>query len=65
MELVRFVPLYFVAKLQSMVTVIEAPFIIAPAHTIVGMRFRPQTLKVTQLVNVHREMPKKLNKVFI
>jgi hypothetical protein len=47
-----------------MVTVTEVLFVIAPAHIIVSMRFRPQTLRVTQPVSVHREMPKKLNKVF-
>ncbi len=50
--------------LESMVTVIEAPFLTARTHTIVGMKFKPQTLRVTQLVSVHREMPKELNKVF-
>jgi hypothetical protein len=58
MELTRFISLYFVAMLQFMVTVTEAPFVTAPAHTVVNMRSRPYTLRVTQLVNVHRKMPK-------
>jgi hypothetical protein len=64
MELVSSIPLYFVAMLQFMVIVIEAPFVIAPTHNVVGMRFRPQILGVIQLVTVHRKMPKELNKVF-
>jgi hypothetical protein len=64
MEPVRSIPLYYVAMLQSMVIVTEVPFVTAPAHTIVGMRSKPQTLWVTQLVSVHKKMPKKVNKVF-
>jgi hypothetical protein len=64
MEPIRFVPLYFVAMLQFMVTVIEILFVTTLAHTLAGMRSRPQTLKVTQLVSVHREMPKEVNKIF-
>ncbi len=41
MELVRFVPLYFVAMLQSMVTIVKVPFVITPTQTIVGMKSRP------------------------
>jgi hypothetical protein len=47
-----------------MVIVTQSPFVITPAHNVVGMKSKPQTLRVTQLVNVHREMPKKVNKVF-
>jgi hypothetical protein len=38
MELIIFVPLYFVAMLQSMVTVTEILFVTTPTHTLVGMR---------------------------
>jgi hypothetical protein len=41
MEPIRFVPLYFVAMFQSMVTIAKAPFVIAPTHIIIGMEFRP------------------------
>jgi len=41
MESIISIPLYSLAMFQSMVTIIEAPFVIAPAHTVVGMRFRP------------------------
>jgi hypothetical protein len=47
-----------------MVTITKAPLVIALAHTVVGMRFRLQTLRVTQLVSVHRKMPKEVNKGF-
>ncbi len=39
--------------LQSMVTITEAPFVTTPAHIVVSMRSKPQTLRETQLVIVH------------
>jgi hypothetical protein len=53
MELVKFVPLCFVAMPKPMVTITEAPFITTPAHTVVGMKFRPYIPRGTKLVNVH------------
>jgi hypothetical protein len=50
MELVRFVPLYYVAMPHSMVTITEAPFTTAPTHTIAGMKFKPHTPRGTNLV---------------
>ncbi len=47
MEPVRSVPLYFVAMLQSIVIVTEAPFVTTPAHTNVSKRSRPQTPRET------------------
>jgi hypothetical protein len=64
MELIRFVPLYLVAMPQSMVIIIEAPFITTPAHNVVSMRFRPQTPRETQLVSVHTKMPKEVDMIF-
>ncbi len=61
---VRFIPLYFIAMFQSMVTVIEPPFITTPTHIIVGMRSRPQTPRGIELVSVHTEMPKEVNRIF-
>jgi hypothetical protein len=55
MELVRFVPLYYVAMPHSMVIVIEAPFSTAPAHTNANMRSKPQTPRGTNLVNMCTE----------
>jgi hypothetical protein len=47
-----------------MIIVTEAPFIIAPIHTIVGMRFRPKTPRGTKLVKMHEKMPEKVNNFF-
>jgi hypothetical protein len=33
--------LYFVAMPQSMVIIIEAPFVIAPVHIVVNMKSKP------------------------
>jgi hypothetical protein len=48
-----------------MITVIEAPFVSTLVHTIVGIKSKPQTPRGTKLVNVHEEMLKEVNKVFI
>jgi hypothetical protein len=47
-----------------MVTIVEATFVITLAHTIVGMKSRPHTLRGTKLVSVHTKMPKEVNKIF-
>jgi len=52
-------------ELPSMVTVTQAPFITMPTRTIVGMRSKPQTLRGTDLVHMHTEMPRKVNKIFV
>jgi hypothetical protein len=41
MELITYVPLYYVAMPQSMVIVIEAPFVTTPTHIVVSMRSKP------------------------
>jgi hypothetical protein len=56
MELIRFVPLYFVAMPQSMVIVIEAPFVIKLAHIVVGMRSKPWTPRIIDLTSMHIKM---------
>jgi hypothetical protein len=43
MELVRYVPLYFVAMAQSIIILTEASFVSTHVHTIDGVRSRPQT----------------------
>ncbi len=45
--------------------VIKAPFVITPAHIVVGMRFRPQTPRETKLVSVHTNMPKEVDRIFV
>jgi hypothetical protein len=52
-EPIRFVPLYFVAMIYSMVIVIEAPFTTTPAHTIVDMRSGPHISKGIDLMSMH------------
>ncbi len=47
-----------------MVTVTKTPFITALGHTIVGTRSRPLTSRGTELVNVHTEMLREVNKIF-
>jgi hypothetical protein len=41
MELVRSIPLYSMAMLQSMVTVTEAPYVITPTRVVASMRSKP------------------------
>ncbi len=40
-------PLYFVAMPQSIILVIEAPFVLMPINIAIGIRSRPQTRKGT------------------
>jgi len=47
MELVRFVPLYFMAMPQFIIMVTEAPFVSTPIHIINGVKSQPQTLRET------------------
>jgi hypothetical protein len=65
MELVRFVPLYFVAMLQSTVTITKVPFVSTLVHNVVGIESIPQTPRGIKLVSMHEQMPKKVNKVFV
>jgi hypothetical protein len=65
MKLVRSIPSYFVVMPLSMVIVIEAPFVIALAHIVIGMRSRPKTPRETKLVSVHIEMPKEVDMFFV
>jgi hypothetical protein len=64
MEPLIFVPLYSMVMPRSMIIVIEVPFVSTLIHTIIGIRFRPQTPRGTKLVSLHENMPKELNRVF-
>jgi hypothetical protein len=64
MELVRFVPLYYVAMPHYIIMFIEIPFTITPTHTITNMRSKPQTPKGIDLVSMHTEMPRKVDRIF-
>jgi hypothetical protein len=41
MEPIRSILLYFMAMLQSMVTVTKAPFVTTLVHIVISIRFRP------------------------
>jgi hypothetical protein len=62
-EPIRFVPLYSMAMLKSMIIITKAPFVTTPIHNIVDMRFKPQTPRGKELVRVH-EKTRKVNKIF-
>jgi hypothetical protein len=47
MEPIKFVPLYYVAITQPIITAIEAPFVLTPIHNIVGIKSKPQTPRGT------------------
>ncbi len=47
-----------------MVIVIEAPFTIALAHTIIGIKSIPQTPRGIDFVNMHIEMPREVDMIF-
>jgi hypothetical protein len=64
MEPMKSIPLYFIVMPQSMVTINETPFTIAPTHIIVSLRSIPQIPRETQLVSVHIKMPKKVDMIF-
>ncbi len=51
MEPIGFIPLYFVAMPQSMITVIEVPFVLAQVHSVVSIKSKPQTPRGTELVS--------------
>jgi hypothetical protein len=65
MEPLRSIPLYFMAMPQFMVIVIEAPFVTTLVHIVVSMKSRPQTPRKTQLVGVHIEMPREVDRIFV
>ncbi len=65
MELVRSIPLYFVAMPHSIIIVIEILFTTTTTHTILGMRSKPQIPKGTNLVSMHTKMPVKVDMIFV
>jgi hypothetical protein len=64
-ELLRFVPLYFMAMLQFNVIVTKVPYVITPTNIVASMRSKPQTPRETQLVNVHTKMPREVDNFFV
>ncbi len=65
MEPIKYVPFYHVAMPHSMVIIIEVSFSTTLAYTIVGMKFKPQTPRGTDLVNMHIEMPIKVDMILL
>jgi hypothetical protein len=64
MELVRSVPLYSMVMPQSMITVIEAPFISTLVHIVDGVKSKPQTPRETKFVSFHEDVLRKVNNFF-
>ncbi len=58
MEPITSLPLYSMAMLQFMITIVEAPFVSAPIHIVVGITSIPQTQRGTKFVNLREDMPK-------
>jgi hypothetical protein len=65
MEPIISIPLYFVAMPQSIIIVIKTPFVLTSIHIVVGIRSTPQIPRGIELVSVHEEMPKDINKIFV
>jgi fumarate reductase subunit C len=65
MELVKSMPIYFVAMLKSIITITEVLFVSALVHIVDGVRSKPQTPRGTKFVNLHKNIPRKVNIIFI
>jgi len=65
MELVRSMPLYFVARPQPIIIVLEVLFILVLINTVIGITSRPHTPRGIEFVNLHEDIPKEVNKIFI
>jgi hypothetical protein len=64
MELVKFIPLYFVAMPLSVVIVTKVSFVTTLAHIVIGVKSKPQTPREIKLINVHTKMPNEVDKIF-
>jgi hypothetical protein len=64
MELVRFMPLYYVAMPQSIITITKAPFVLTLVTNVDGIKYRPHTPRGTKFVNLHEDFPRKVNRIF-
>ncbi len=65
MELVQSVPYYSMAMPQPIIIVIEVSFVSALINTIVGITSKPHTPRGIEFVNLHEDIPKEVNRVFI
>jgi len=65
MELVRFMPLYYVAMPHSIIIVTKGPFVSAPITIICDIRSRPHIPKGTKFVNFHEDFFREVNFFFV
>lgn len=64
MEPVRSMPLYPLTMPQSIIKVIEPPFVSTPIHIINGVRSRMQTLRTIEFVSLHEYILGEVNNFF-
>ncbi len=64
MEPISSMPLYPLAMPQSIIKVIEPPFVSTPIYIVDGVRFRMQTPRTTKFVSLHEDILGEVNKVF-
>ncbi len=64
MELVTYVPLYFVAMPQSIIIGTQVPFVSTPTNNVVGIRSKPHTPRGTKFMSLHEDMPWEANNCF-
>jgi hypothetical protein len=64
MEPIRYVPLYFAAMPQSIITITEAPFVLALIAIAGNIKSKPHTPRGTKFVNLHEDFPREVNNVF-
>jgi len=64
MELVRFVPLYFMVMPRSIIIFIKAPFVSTSIIIIGNIKSKPHTPRGTKFVNSHGDFPREVNRIF-
>ncbi len=64
MELVKSMPIYFVAMPKSIITITEVLFVSALVHIVDGVKSKPQTPRGTKFVNLHKYILRKVNIIF-
>jgi hypothetical protein len=64
MEPIRFVPLISTAMPQFIITIIEAPFVLALVVIVGNIKSKSHTPRGTKFVNLHEDFPREVNNVF-
>jgi hypothetical protein len=49
---------------QSIITITEAPFVLALVAIVGNIKSKPHTPRGTKFVNLHEDFPRKVNNVF-